>query len=86
MISLKLIEMRNKVKDELKYIEKGNLYQSMLRQVYFSIRMNSMVKKAKYKMAFTMDDGFITPGIEPLTLPRVGIDRTHTFAEFKTAF
>lgn len=45
-----------------------------------------MVKKAKYKMAFTMDDGLITPGVAPLMLPRVGIDRTHTFAEFKTAF
>tara|TARA_Y100000310_G_C20422813_1_gene687486 strand:- start:3 stop:263 length:261 start_codon:yes stop_codon:yes gene_type:complete len=48
MISLKLIEMRNKVKEELEYIPTGDIKQNMLRQIYFTIRMNSLGKKAKY--------------------------------------
>ena len=42
------MEMRERAKDELEHIENGNLYQNMLRQVYFDMRMNSMGKKAKY--------------------------------------
>lgn len=42
------MEMRNKVKEELEHISKGDLKQNMLRQVYFTIRMNSLGKKAKY--------------------------------------
>ncbi|HLD85081.1 MAG TPA: hypothetical protein VI968_00840 [archaeon] len=45
---MKLMEMRERAKDELEHIENGNLYQNMLRQVYFDMRMNSMGKKAKY--------------------------------------
>jgi len=48
MLSMKLMEMRERAKDELEHIENGNLYQNMLRQVYFDMRMNSMGKKAKY--------------------------------------
>jgi peptidoglycan/xylan/chitin deacetylase (PgdA/CDA1 family) len=44
------------------------------------------VKKAKFKMALTMDDGFIKPKIDMLTIPRVGVDRTHTFKEFTSSF
>lgn len=44
------------------------------------------VKKAKFTMALTMDDGFIKPHIDLLTIPRVGVDRTHTFNEFTNAF
>jgi biofilm PGA synthesis lipoprotein PgaB len=44
------------------------------------------VKKAKYTLAVTMDDGLITRKTHPLLLPRVGIDRTHTFEEFKVTF
>jgi len=47
MISLKLIEMRKQTKEELEHIEKGDLYQNMLRQVYFDMRMNSMGKSRK---------------------------------------
>jgi peptidoglycan/xylan/chitin deacetylase (PgdA/CDA1 family) len=45
-----------------------------------------LIQKAKYTMALTMDDGFIKPGSAMFTLPRVGIDRTHSFAEFTTTF
>ena len=48
MISLELIKMRNKVKEELEYIPTGDIKQNMLRQLYFTIRMNSLGKKAKY--------------------------------------
>lgn len=48
MINIKLMEMRNKVKEEIEHIPKGDFKQNMLRQLYFSIRMNSLGKKAKY--------------------------------------
>lgn len=44
------------------------------------------VKGAKYVLGFTMDDGFITRSSNPYLLPRIGVDRTHSFAEFKVAF
>jgi len=44
------------------------------------------VKKAKYKLGLTMDDNLIDKNINPLVIPRIGIDRTHTFSEFKSAF
>jgi peptidoglycan/xylan/chitin deacetylase (PgdA/CDA1 family) len=44
------------------------------------------VKKAKFKMALTMDDGIIKPSIPLLQVPRVGIDGTHSFKEFTTTF
>lgn len=38
--------MREKVKDELNYVDKGDIYQNMLRNYYFNIRMASLGKKA----------------------------------------
>lgn len=52
----------------------------------YNTKVLQYVKKAKFTMALTMDDGFIKPNIDPLTVPRVGVDRTHTFKEFITAF
>ena len=49
MVSTKLIEMREKVKDELNHIYKGDLYQNMFRNYYFNIRMASLGKKADKK-------------------------------------
>lgn len=46
MVSKKLIEMREKVREELNYIYKGDLYQNMLRGDYFNLRMHSLSKKA----------------------------------------
>ncbi len=44
------------------------------------------IKKAKYSMALTMDDGFIQQDMDMLRIPRIGIDNTHSFEEFKTTF
>lgn len=48
-MATKLIEMREEVKEELKYIPKGNLMQNELRMFYWSDRMRSLGKKAKSK-------------------------------------
>jgi peptidoglycan/xylan/chitin deacetylase (PgdA/CDA1 family) len=42
------------------------------------------VKKAGFSLGLTMDDGFITPRVNPLTIPRIGVDRSHSFDEFIT--
>ncbi|HYK08163.1 MAG TPA: polysaccharide deacetylase family protein [Candidatus Eisenbacteria bacterium] len=44
------------------------------------------VKKAGYQAAFSMDDGKIDSQTNLFTIPRVGVDRTHTFAEFQFLF
>jgi len=44
------------------------------------------VKNASYQLGLTMDDGLIKRSSDPLLLPRIGIDRSHTFSEFVTTF
>lgn len=44
------------------------------------------VEKAGYIYAFSMDDGILDETINKYTIPRVGIDRTHSFNEFKASF
>lgn len=45
---------------------------------------NDILKAAKvYPLGFSMDDGFITKQTNPLTIPRIGVDRSHSFEEFK---
>lgn len=44
------------------------------------------VKAAGYKLALTMDDGVINKQINCYSIPRIGVDGTHSFAEFKTLF
>lgn len=41
------------------------------------------VKKAGYKLAFTMDDDFIDVKSDLYTIPRIGIDKTHTPEQFE---
>lgn len=53
--------------------------------VYSSEIMN-LVKKAGYTLGLSMDDGVIELGINNYVVPRIGIDRSHTFAEFKATF
>ena len=48
MISLKLIEMRKKVKEEVGKIPRGDLYQNFLRQYYATLRMSSLGEKGNY--------------------------------------
>ena len=40
------------------------------------------VRKAGYELGLSMDDGFINTQSSLLTLPRIGVDRTHGFEEF----
>lgn len=54
-INIKLIEMREKVKEELEYIPRGNFYQNMLRQMYWTIRLISLGKKVKDKKEYPDD-------------------------------
>lgn len=42
-----------------------------------------ILKKVGYKMALTMDDGIISINTNLFTIPRIGVDRTHNFSEFK---
>jgi peptidoglycan/xylan/chitin deacetylase (PgdA/CDA1 family) len=46
----------------------------------------SMIRKAPYRMAVTMDDGKITNDTNRYRLPRIGVDGSHTFSEFTTLF
>ncbi|MBA7693932.1 hypothetical protein ES703_102532 [subsurface metagenome] len=46
MISMKLIEMRKKVKEETSHIPKTNEAQGILRMYYGTLRMHSLGKKA----------------------------------------
>ena len=41
------------------------------------------VKKAGYQYAFSMDNGYVSPNISHFTVPRIGVDRTHSFTEFR---
>lgn len=44
------------------------------------------VKKAGYSLGLSMNDGFIKADIDSLLVPRVGVDRTHSFLEFKSIY
>jgi len=52
----------------------------------YSPKVLEMTKKAGYSMALSMDDGFISRNTDLFVVPRVGVDRTHTFLEFKSIF
>jgi peptidoglycan/xylan/chitin deacetylase (PgdA/CDA1 family) len=52
----------------------------------YSQAVLAAVKKAKYTLGLTMDDGVALNTKNLLLLPRVGVDRSHSFAEFKAAF
>lgn len=44
------------------------------------------LKNANFRLGLTMDDGFISRNTPLLQIPRIGVDRTHTFGEFKASF
>lgn len=52
----------------------------------YTKKILSAVSKAGYSLGLTMDDGFIDRKTNPLIVPRVGVNRTHTFAEFKSIY
>jgi len=47
----------------------------------YSPKILKAVKKAGYTLGFSMDDELLVPTSNPLTLPRVGIDGTHSVLE-----
>lgn len=49
---------------------------------YYSPMIVDAVCKAGYMMAFSMDDGTLKSGSNPLTLPRIGVDHLHTLDDF----
>lgn len=52
----------------------------------YSNEILTAVRQAGYSLALTMDDRIISRRTDPLALPRIGIDRTHSFKEFKSLF
>jgi cellulose synthase/poly-beta-1,6-N-acetylglucosamine synthase-like glycosyltransferase/glycosyltransferase involved in cell wall biosynthesis/O-antigen/teichoic acid export membrane protein/peptidoglycan/xylan/chitin deacetylase (PgdA/CDA1 family) len=52
----------------------------------YSPAVISAVREAGYALAFSMDEGFVTENTNPVAVPRIGVDRTHTFPEFKALF
>jgi peptidoglycan/xylan/chitin deacetylase (PgdA/CDA1 family) len=47
-------------------------------------RAIGQVKKAGYKMAFSMDDGLAGAETDPFKIPRVGINQSLSFLEFRS--
>jgi peptidoglycan/xylan/chitin deacetylase (PgdA/CDA1 family) len=45
--------------------------------------VDQIVKEAGYTMCMTMDDGIITEKTNPFSIPRIGIDQTHSLAELR---
>lgn len=52
----------------------------------YSERILSAVLKAGYLLGLTMNDDIIDSHTSKTTIPRIGIDRTHSFMEFKSLF
>ncbi len=50
---------------------------------YYSLTLIENVRQAGYKMAFTMDDNHLDPKSDPLMLPRIGVDSSHTLEDFR---
>lgn len=50
----------------------------------YSKRIISNLKKNGYKMALTMEDSIISTKTDPYVIPRIGVDSTHNFIEFKS--
>lgn len=42
------------------------------------------VREAGYEAALSMDDGLLSSKTDLFAIPRIGVDRTHTLAEFRT--
>lgn len=52
----------------------------------YTPRVLAAVKSAGYRVALTMDDGFIGKDTDCLLLPRIGVNRYHSLSEFKTIY
>lgn len=49
-------------------------------------RVIATLKKARYQLGFSMDDGVADKSGDRFTIPRIGINRTHTLLEFMFSF
>lgn len=49
----------------------------------YNSKIQNAVSQAGYKLALTMDDALVTQNTNHLRVPRVGVDGTHSFAEFQ---
>ena len=52
----------------------------------YNKKVMEIVKNSGFKAAFSMDSGIVWKKSNIFALPREGVDRTHTFAEFKSLF
>lgn len=81
--------LKNEIQDAKQLLEKKLgfpvSYFSYPKGVYSNSIINT-VKKSGYSMAVSMDDGYITSATDKYRIPRVGVDATHTFEEFKVLF
>lgn len=48
-----------------------------------SAEITARVLEAGYQAAFTMDNGYVSANSDLLIVPRIGVDRSHSFMEFK---
>jgi peptidoglycan/xylan/chitin deacetylase (PgdA/CDA1 family) len=49
----------------------------------YNNKVINFIKKSGYKYAFSMDDGFINKTTDKYSIPRIGVDASHSFSEFK---
>lgn len=52
----------------------------------YSLKVLKVVRESGFNLGLSMDDGVINKGINKLVIPRIGVDRTHNFSEFKNIF
>ena len=90
-------DFRNLTKESIQKeisVAKTNLEKALqVKMKYFSFpkgvyskKILEEVKKAGYTMAVSMDDGFISKKTNKYTIPRVGVDATHSIEEFKVLY
>ncbi len=49
----------------------------------YNPELSEAVRRAGFVFGFSMDHEFLTSNSDPVTLPRVGVDHTHTMGEFR---
>ncbi len=52
----------------------------------YTERVLAAMRRSKYTLALSMDDGIIGADASRFALPRIGVDRTHTLADFRTLY
>jgi peptidoglycan/xylan/chitin deacetylase (PgdA/CDA1 family) len=53
---------------------------------YYNEQIIKMVKESGYELALSMDDRVITDKTDKYKIPRIGVDSTHKFSEFKVLY